>query len=247
MSPQLGIDAGVGVDAEKSVVEIDTNDDFVDDTRVEDTLARWTVNVGTPWAAWSGENVRVLLRPGFEYQSEDDFGSFLVDGARVKLNTFAVSGEVEVELNVWENLTVSASHGLEFRSSKLDLPGQEHVDHGHHGDGLLPARVLRVPVGCEAVGPWAGVRRPIDDEALVGAGRRLADDRRRRLLRRRPITSTRMYSPSRTTAAATNHSSLSLSRCVSPSGSCRSCGWSPSTSAPNHARTVLPRTGRSAS
>ena len=82
------------------------------------------MNVGTPWAAWSGENVRVLLR-GFEYQSEDDFGSFLVDGARVKLNTFAVSGEVEVELNVWENLTVSASHGLEFRSSKLDLPGQE--------------------------------------------------------------------------------------------------------------------------
>ena len=125
VSPQLGIDAGVGVDAEKSVVEIDTNDDFVDDTRVEDTLARWTVNVGTPWAAWSGENVRVLLRPGFEYQSEDDVGSFLVDGARVKLNTFAVSGEVEVELNVWENLTVSASHGLEFRSSKLDLPGQE--------------------------------------------------------------------------------------------------------------------------
>ena len=36
--PQLGIDAGVGVDAEKSVVEIDTNDDFVDDTA---SRTRW--------------------------------------------------------------------------------------------------------------------------------------------------------------------------------------------------------------
>lgn len=124
LGPQLGVDAAVGVDAEQSVVEIDTNDDFVDDTRIEDTLARWTVNVGAPWAVWSsGENVRVLVRPGLEYQSEDDFGSFLIDGSRVKLNTFAVSGEVEVELNVWENLTVSAAHGVEYRSIKLDAPG----------------------------------------------------------------------------------------------------------------------------
>jgi len=124
-SPRIGVDLGLGVDAEKAEADVDTNDDGVPDVRITDTLAEWTANVGTPWVAWAGPNVRVLLRPGFEYHSEDDFDSFLTDGSRVKLNSYAVTGEVEVELNVWENLTMSASHGLEFRSSKLDAPGAQ--------------------------------------------------------------------------------------------------------------------------
>ena len=124
-SPRIGVDVGLGVNAEKAQADIDTNGDDIVDTRVTDTLADWTVNVGTPWPAWVGPNVRVLLRPGFEYHSEDDFDSFLANGSRVKLNSYAVSGEVEVELNVWDNLTMSASHGIEFRSTKLDAPGAQ--------------------------------------------------------------------------------------------------------------------------
>jgi hypothetical protein len=123
LSPRIGVDVGFGVDAEKAQADVDTNDDGVADVRITDTLAGWTVNVGAPWPTWVGPNVRVLLRPGFEYHSEDDFDSFLANGSRVKLNSYAVTGEVEVELNVWDNLTMSASHGIEFRSTKLDVPG----------------------------------------------------------------------------------------------------------------------------
>ena len=125
LSPRLGLDVGFGVNAEKAQAEVDLVAPFdgVPDTRVTDTLAGWTVNVGTPWPAWVGSNVRVLLHPGFEYHSEDDFDSFLANGSRVKRNSYAVTGEVEVELNVWDNLTMSASHGVEFRSTKLNAPG----------------------------------------------------------------------------------------------------------------------------
>jgi hypothetical protein len=125
ITPRVGADIGFGLDASKESAEVDTNDDGIPDVRITDTLAEWTLNMGAPWAAWSNDYVRVLLRPGFEYHTEDDFDSFLATGGRVKLNSYAVTGEVEVELNVWKDLTISASHGVEFRSNKLDVPGAE--------------------------------------------------------------------------------------------------------------------------
>jgi hypothetical protein len=122
-SPQLGVDLGFGFGLEKAETTIDTNGDLVDDTRIEDTLGHWAVEAGMPWTAWRWEGVRVMLRPGLSYQSEDDFGSFLQDGSRVKLNTFGASGEIEVEVPVATNVTLSAAQGLQYTTSKLDAPG----------------------------------------------------------------------------------------------------------------------------
>jgi hypothetical protein len=120
---QYALDLGFGLGTEKGVTLIDTNNNGANDTRVEQTLAHWTVELGMPWAITRWSKVAVMLRPGFRYTSEDDLESFLADGERVKRNTYGVTAELGVEWQIARNLGISASHGLAYSTTKLDQEG----------------------------------------------------------------------------------------------------------------------------
>jgi hypothetical protein len=122
-SNQYAIDLGIGFGTEKGVTLIDTNNNGTNDTRVEETLGHWTAELGMPWAMRRWSKVAVMLRPALRYTSEDDLESFLADGSRVKRNTYGVTGELEVEWQIAHNLGISASHGLEYTTTKLDQEG----------------------------------------------------------------------------------------------------------------------------
>jgi len=118
---QVGLDAAVGFTTEK-LNYVDINGDPADES-----FSTFSVDVGMPWALKRWDKVHFLLRPGVFYTSQDDINLFFnSDGEfKEKLNTFAVTGELELEVFLAKNASVSASHGIGFASTKLDIAGQE--------------------------------------------------------------------------------------------------------------------------
>ena len=118
---QVGLDAGVGFESTK------VNFTDVNNNPADETLSKFSIDVGMPWALKRWDKVHFLLRPGVLYTTEDDADLFFIsDGAfKEKRNTITVTGELELELFLAKNASISASHGVGFVSTKLDLAGQE--------------------------------------------------------------------------------------------------------------------------
>lgn len=114
VSEKMAIDAGLGFQSQ----------DFG-----SETISGMTLNVGLPISLKKWDKVNFMLRPGLQYSTEDEFadadGNPLTPDTKEKFNTFGVSGEFEVEVELADNFTVSAAHGLGFSSSKLDISGAE--------------------------------------------------------------------------------------------------------------------------
>lgn len=120
-SKQVALDAGIGFTSEK-LNFTDTNGDPADES-----FSTFSFDVGMPLALKSWEKVHFLLRPGVTYTSTDDINLFFdTDGQfKEKRNTFAVTGEFELEVFLAKNASLSASHGIGFASTKLDVPGEK--------------------------------------------------------------------------------------------------------------------------
>ncbi len=113
VSEKMAVDLGIGFSSQDAGTE---------------TLTGFTINAGLPISLKKWDKVNFMLRPGIQYNTEDEIYDDGVNPPSIeKFNTFGVSGEFEVEVELADNFTVSAAHGLGFSSSKLDVSGAESV------------------------------------------------------------------------------------------------------------------------
>ena len=112
---KIGIDAGIGFS--KTPADVDP----------DESVSGFAFDVGVPivWHSW--DRAHVLFRPGILYQSQEE-GVLVGPGPTFDTftpTTFLVSLEVEAELFLVDNVSVSASHGIGFSSFDPDLPGTD--------------------------------------------------------------------------------------------------------------------------
>ena len=114
VSEKMAVDLGIG---------------FSSEDQGSESITGFTIDAGLPISMKKWDKVNFILRPGIMYNTEDQFadgdGDPLTADTKEKFNTFGVSGEFEVEVELAENFTVSAAHGIGFSSSKLDISGAE--------------------------------------------------------------------------------------------------------------------------
>jgi hypothetical protein len=102
LGPQkVGVDLGVGYASH--------HDDLADKNTSD-----WSLDVGIPIALKSWERVRVIARPGINYTSQEDYVPGSTAGTTEKITDkfTTVTGEVEAEVFLLENVSLSASEGI---------------------------------------------------------------------------------------------------------------------------------------
>lgn len=110
-SNQFGVDAAVGF----STVSVEFNGTKTDEgTGV-------SFDLGLPISLKSWDKVNFILRPGFGYQSAtiEDKTSPLPPN-ELKINSWVVSGEFEVEWMLADKVSISAAHGIAYSSLTLE-------------------------------------------------------------------------------------------------------------------------------
>ncbi len=113
---KVGIDAAVGFSSTPV-------DPFTAGSEKEKESS-WGVDVGVPIVIHSWDMVHVLFRPGVVYTSQelkspDGLGGF----TKRTPKAWDVQAEIEAEVFLRQNVSVSASHGIAFESFDPDLPG----------------------------------------------------------------------------------------------------------------------------
>jgi hypothetical protein len=83
----------------------------------DEKLTGWTIEMGVPIVLKNWDKLHMLFRPGFQYQSQEE----QVTSPPTPFNsdsetTFSVTAEIEVEVFLVKNFSVSASQGLGFFS-----------------------------------------------------------------------------------------------------------------------------------
>lgn len=112
---KLAIDAGVG---------------FASEDAGDETLTRFTIEGGVPIVLKSWERVHTMFRPGLSFTSQDVFvGKGETDSATM----FRVLAELEVEVFLVSNVSVSASHGLAIENTSPPGDGDSSTDFGLFG------------------------------------------------------------------------------------------------------------------
>ena len=100
---QLALDAGVGFGSTEEEVPGGT-----------ETLSNWAIDVGVPIRLRSWDKVHFMARPGILYTSQERFSVPLDDTDTETV--FTVLGELEAEIFLADNVSVSASHGIGFEN-----------------------------------------------------------------------------------------------------------------------------------
>ena len=105
---QVGLDLGVG---------LSSNTYTHGSPAVDDKNSGYSLEAGLPYVFKSWDKVKFIGRPGVIYNTNKQEPA---GGTTVKNTNFSVMGELEVELAVAENVTISMSHGVAFNSSHDD-------------------------------------------------------------------------------------------------------------------------------
>ena len=83
----------------------------------DEKLTGWAVEVGVPIVMKNWDKVHVLFRPGFLFESQERETANPPDAFESDNETsFAVTAEIEAEIFIVNNFSVSASHGIGFFS-----------------------------------------------------------------------------------------------------------------------------------
>lgn len=119
--PQLGMDLAVG---------FTTGSTEQGPPTVTTTEASGIVfDGGLPWSVKKWDRVNFIVRPGFQYaRTTQENKQNPIPPNKVTLTGFAVTGELEVEYMFVDKVSISASHGVAYRSIKLhdnDTPENE--------------------------------------------------------------------------------------------------------------------------
>ncbi|TMQ73675.1 MAG: hypothetical protein E6K81_03530 [Candidatus Eisenbacteria bacterium] len=109
---KVGIDLGFGFSSHKD----EAADKYSHD---------WSIDAGIPICVKRWDRVHVIARPGFDYASQQDFVAVVtaVPGTFETITDkfITISGEIEAEVFLADNVSVSASHGVGFVNYK---PGE---------------------------------------------------------------------------------------------------------------------------
>ena len=117
---KIGVDFGLGLRSDPA-------------PSYDEDLTGWAVELGVPFVLKSWDRVHVLLRPGFLYDSQEVEMSDPPDPfATDETTTIALTAELEAEVFIVSNFSVSASHGI----------GYFNVDPAGGGDGESSWRTL---------------------------------------------------------------------------------------------------------
>ena len=88
----------------------------------DESLTGWTLEAGVPLVLHSWSRAHVLFRPGILYDSQQFEATSPPDAFDTQDGTrFVVTAEIEAEVFLVDNVSISASHGLGF--SSYDPPG----------------------------------------------------------------------------------------------------------------------------
>jgi hypothetical protein len=107
---RIGLDGGIGFSSVPSTIYSD------------EKLQSWAFEFGVPIVLRSWDRVHFMVRPGLLWRTEE----FVISAPPARFDTdnlsqFDLSGELEVELFLADNVSVSASHGIAL--SIADPPG----------------------------------------------------------------------------------------------------------------------------
>ena len=126
---KVGIDAAIGFSSTPSAVSS------------KDKEKGFTLDVGVPWVLKSWDGCHVMFRPGLLYRSQEiGFDSDPIT-AGVQFDTekdtqFAVQGEIEAEVFLRDNVSVSAAHGIRFTSENPPGPGDNLTEFSTTGNNF---------------------------------------------------------------------------------------------------------------
>jgi opacity protein-like surface antigen len=91
-----------------------------------ETLNGFTFDVGVPFVVAKYEGANFFIRPGFAYQTEDQWGGTEI--GKYKLNTWGITADLGVEYFFNDRFSLQAAHGIAYKSSKPDLTGAESTN-----------------------------------------------------------------------------------------------------------------------
>src|SRR5438045_4176807 len=102
---KIGIDLGFGFGSVS-----DASGGFPDEK-----LTNWTIEGGVPIVIKSWDKIHFMFRPGASYRSQDvqTSGGPPASFTKDQVTGFGVTGELEAEVFLADNCSVSASHGVE--------------------------------------------------------------------------------------------------------------------------------------
>jgi len=107
---KVGLDVGVGVASH-------------DASGTDEKVTDFTLEAGVPFVVRSWDRLHFMVRPGILYASRGEVFPVLPSGFDKESSTeFAGRLELESEVFLARNFSVSASHGIEFTSSKPAVP-----------------------------------------------------------------------------------------------------------------------------
>lgn len=109
---KVAIDAGLGFGSDQAPLYSD------------EKITNWTIDFGVPFVMKSWDRVHVLFRPGLVYHSQQ----VVITSPPTAFNTddetsFALTFEIEGEVFLADNVSFSASEGIEFNSLNPVGPG----------------------------------------------------------------------------------------------------------------------------
>jgi len=101
---KVGVDFGVGFNSTPA-------------DQYDENLSGWALELGVPFLMKSWDKVHLLLRPGLLYESQEVAVTSPPDPFGTDDRTsFSLTAEVEAEIFIVDNFSVSASHGIGFFS-----------------------------------------------------------------------------------------------------------------------------------
>lgn len=117
---KIALDAGVG---------------FGSQDLGDETISNWAIDIGLPIALKTWDRVHFMVRPGILYQSFEDFVTapvFDTDNETV----MTILAELEAEVFLAENMSVSASHGIGIVNTNPAFGGESTTDWSTFGDNF---------------------------------------------------------------------------------------------------------------
>jgi len=121
---KIGLDFGLGFASEPA-------------SGYDEDLTNWAVEVGVPIVVKNWDKVHVLFRPGLLYESEEvQMTSPPTPFATDDMTSFSLTAEIEAEVFIVDNFSVSASHGIGFFSVDPAGGGDSSTSFGTLGNNF---------------------------------------------------------------------------------------------------------------
>jgi hypothetical protein len=90
----------------------------------DEKIGHWAIDAGVPFVIHSWDRAHVILRPGLLYESQEvPVTAFPAPFDTENETTLNILGEIEAEIFIVDNVSVSASHGIAFSSFNPVGPG----------------------------------------------------------------------------------------------------------------------------